>query len=89
MHFSWRTPRSYSCERIFRRRERRVPKSGDAARMSASATSLVRAAIAAANNRIFHLAGSDAARKGMACVLTLAIVEDGQITVGHVGDSRL
>jgi len=25
----------------------------------------------------------------MACVLTLAVVEDGQITVGHVGDSRL
>ena len=25
----------------------------------------------------------------MACVLTLAIVEDGQITIGHVGDSRL
>jgi PPM family protein phosphatase len=69
--------------------ERRVPKSGDAARISACATERVRAAIAAANNRIFHLAAGDAARKGMACVLTLAVVEDGQITVGHVGDSRL
>jgi serine/threonine protein phosphatase PrpC len=49
----------------------------------------VRVAIAAANNRIFHLAAGDGARKGMACVLTLAVVEDGQITVGHVGDSRL
>src|SRR5580658_10194143 len=49
----------------------------------------VRAAIAAANNRIFHLAAGDGARQGMACVLTLAVVEDGQITVGHVGDSRL
>jgi serine/threonine protein phosphatase PrpC len=49
----------------------------------------VRAAIAAANNRIFHLAASDGARQGMACVLTLAVVEDGRITVGHVGDSRL
>ena len=25
----------------------------------------------------------------MACVLTLALVEDGEITIGHVGDSRL
>src|SRR5437867_665209 len=25
----------------------------------------------------------------MACVLTLALVEDGRITIGHVGDSRL
>jgi len=68
----------------FAANERRVPKSGDAA-----ATERVRAAIAAANNRIFQLAASDAARKGMACVLTLAVVEDGHITVGHVGDSRL
>src|SRR5580658_10277020 len=73
----------------FAAHERRVPKSGDAARISACATKRVRAAIAAANNRIFHLAAGDAARKGMACVLTLAVVEDGQITVGHVGDSRL
>jgi serine/threonine protein phosphatase PrpC len=49
----------------------------------------VRASIAAANNRIFELAAGDGACKGMACVLTLAVVEDGQITVGHVGDSRL
>jgi PPM family protein phosphatase len=50
---------------------------------------LVRAAITAANNRIFFLAAADDERKGMACVLTLAVVEDGRITVGHVGDSRL
>lgn len=49
----------------------------------------VRAAIAAANNRIFEIASRDGERKGMACVLTLAVVEDGQITIGHVGDSRL
>ena len=49
----------------------------------------VRDAIAAANNRIFEIAAHDAAHKGMACVLTLAIVADGQITIGHVGDSRL
>ena len=49
----------------------------------------VRAAIAAANNRIFETAARDVEHKGMACVLTLAMVEDGQITIGHVGDSRL
>jgi serine/threonine protein phosphatase PrpC len=49
----------------------------------------VRAAIAAANNRIFELAARQAERKGMACVLTLALVEGEQITIGHVGDSRL
>ena len=43
----------------------------------------VRRAITCANNRIFK------ARRGMACVLTLALVEDGRMTIGHVGDSRL
>jgi PPM family protein phosphatase len=49
----------------------------------------VRSAIAAANNRIFELAEEHSDRKGMACVLTLAVVQDGQVTIGHVGDSRL
>ena len=49
----------------------------------------VRAAIAAANNRIFERAAERAEFAGMACVLTLALVEDGRITIGHVGDSRL
>lgn len=49
----------------------------------------VRAAIAHANNRIFELARHNTGLVGMACVLTLAVVEDGRITVGHVGDSRL
>lgn len=49
----------------------------------------VRGAIAAANNRIFQAASNDPERRGMACVLTLALVEDGRVTIGHVGDSRL
>jgi len=69
--------------------EKRVHTSVNAARRSACATALVRTAIAAANNRIFHLAAGDNSRKGMACVLTLAVVEDGEVTVGHVGDSRM
>jgi PPM family protein phosphatase len=49
----------------------------------------VRQAIAAANNRIFAAAQRDPRLEGMACVLTLALVEGERVTVGHVGDSRL
>lgn len=49
----------------------------------------VRAAITEANNRIFQRAQDEAGLGGMACVLTLALVEDGRVTIGHVGDSRL
>jgi serine/threonine protein phosphatase PrpC len=49
----------------------------------------IRAAIAAANNRIFELALRGEEYKGMACVLTLAVLEDSEVTVGHVGDSRM
>ncbi|HMC59842.1 MAG TPA: protein phosphatase 2C domain-containing protein [Candidatus Solibacter sp.] len=49
----------------------------------------VRTAITEANNRIFQRAQADAGLAGMACVLTLALVEDGRVTIGHVGDSRL
>src|SRR5580698_10636396 len=47
--------------------------------MGISTTGLIREAIAAANNRIFEFASRDDQHKGMACVLTLAVVEDGQI----------
>ena len=49
----------------------------------------VRLAIAAANNRIFAEARENPQLAGMACVLTLALVEGEHVTVGHVGDSRL
>ena len=55
----------------------------------ASAEDRVKAAITAANNRIFRRAQQDEENRGMACVLTLALLEDGRITIGHVGDSRL
>jgi serine/threonine protein phosphatase PrpC len=54
-----------------------------------TAEDAVREAIAAANNRIFQMAGEDPGLRGMACVLTLAVVREGEITIGHVGDSRL
>jgi serine/threonine protein phosphatase PrpC len=54
-----------------------------------AAETRVKTAITRANNRIFQLAQADEEHCGMACVLTLALVEDGRITIGHVGDSRL
>ncbi|HEY1497075.1 MAG TPA: protein phosphatase 2C domain-containing protein [Candidatus Solibacter sp.] len=50
---------------------------------------LVGVAIAAANNCIYTQAREHPELAGMACVLTLALVEGEQVTIGHVGDSRL
>ncbi len=49
----------------------------------------IREAIALANNRIFQATQAKPELKGMACVLTLAVIEGRTVTVGHVGDSRL
>jgi serine/threonine protein phosphatase PrpC len=49
----------------------------------------VREAIAMANNEIFKAAQGNPEWHGMACVLTLAVLENGSAVVGHVGDSRL
>ena len=49
----------------------------------------VRQAITAANNRIYDLADENEDWRGMACVLTLAVMEGERVVVGHVGDSRL
>jgi serine/threonine protein phosphatase PrpC len=49
----------------------------------------VRSAIVEANNVIHRAADANSAWHGMSCVLTLAVVEENHITVGHVGDSRL
>src|SRR5262249_14161734 len=49
----------------------------------------VREAIAIANNEIFKRAESSPDLHGMTCVVTLALVSDSGIPVGHVGDSRL
>lgn len=49
----------------------------------------IREAIAVANNEIFRLSRANPAWQGMGCVLTVAVVQDGTLTVGHVGDSRL
>jgi PPM family protein phosphatase len=49
----------------------------------------VREAVALANNRIFELGSDDARLRGMACVLTVAVVDGERAVVGHVGDTRL
>src|SRR5262245_10530132 len=58
-------------------------------RQTGSLDDRIREAITVANNEIFRLAQTRDKWKGMACVLTVAVVEDGQVTVGHVGDTRL
>src|SRR4051794_1350981 len=49
----------------------------------------IREAITLANNEIFRAAAENPEWEGMACVLTLAVLENGSAVVGHVGDSRL
>jgi PPM family protein phosphatase len=49
----------------------------------------IRHAITQANNEIFRLAHEEPDCSGMGCVLTLALLEDDKLTVGHVGDSRM
>lgn len=50
---------------------------------------LIREAIALANKQIFERAQADPRLTGMACVLTVAVLDGDHATVGHVGDSRL
>lgn len=49
----------------------------------------LREAITVANNEIHRLASLRTEWAGMACVLTVAVVDDGRATVAHVGDTRL
>ena len=58
-------------------------------RETGSAADRLREAITLANNQIHREASADPALEGMSCVLTAALVRDGRVTIGHVGDSRL
>src|SRR5829696_3222635 len=58
-------------------------------RETGPAAGRLREAIAIASTEIHGLAGTRPEWKGMACVLTAAIVRDGRVTIGHVGDTRL
>ena len=48
----------------------------------------VREAIALANNVIRTLADGHPEYEGMTCVMTLAVLHEQRLTIGHVGDSR-
>jgi PPM family protein phosphatase len=49
----------------------------------------LREAITVANNEIHRIAGLRPEWNGMACVLTVVVVDDARAVVGHVGDTRL
>src|SRR5215471_10546453 len=58
-------------------------------RQTGTAEQRVREAITMANNEILHAAKGNPDWAGMACVLTLVVLDNGSAVVGHVGDSRL
>ena len=41
-----------------------------------------------ANRRVYQRATEDAAASGMGTTMTVALLDDGQVRIGHVGDSR-
>lgn len=49
----------------------------------------VKEAIAIANNEVFRIGGTRPEWHGMACVLTVVVVDNDRAIVGHVGDTRL
>jgi PPM family protein phosphatase len=58
-------------------------------RETGSVVDRVREAIAIANNEIYRAAGLRPEWNGMACVLTVVVVDEDRAVVGHVGDTRL
>ncbi len=46
------------------------------------------ALIQEANRRVYERANEDPSASGMGTTMTVALVEDGQVVIGHVGDSR-
>ena len=58
-------------------------------RQTGTAEERIREAITVANNEILQAAATNPEWQGMACVLTVAVVENGRAIIGHVGDSRL
>src|SRR5947208_4272316 len=41
-----------------------------------------------ANRRVYERAAEDATKSGMGTTMTVALLEDGRVRIGHVGDSR-
>ena len=59
-----------------------------AGRRATSAAERVVALIEAANRSVYERAAGDESVSGMGTTMTVALVEDDQVWVGHVGDSR-
>jgi PPM family protein phosphatase len=78
-HAAGETAASIAVERVRARLERQT----------GTTEQRVREAIAMANNEILRTARSHPEWEGMACVLTLAVLDDDSVVIGHVGDSRL
>jgi protein phosphatase len=55
---------------------------------SISGPEKVTSLIQEANRRVYERASSDPATSGMGTTMTVALVEDDGVTIGHVGDSR-
>jgi serine/threonine protein phosphatase PrpC len=49
----------------------------------------IQLAVLDANNQIYEMGLANEEWHGMACVLTIAMIREDMLTVGHVGDSRL
>jgi serine/threonine protein phosphatase PrpC len=58
-------------------------------RQTGTAEERIREGITVANNEILHAAAANPEWHGMACVMTVAVAENGRAVIGHVGDSRL
>ena len=58
-------------------------------RQTGAVVDRVREAITIANNEIFHQARQRPEWHGMACVLTVAVINERRLVIGHVGDTRL
>src|SRR5580700_4296783 len=58
-------------------------------RQIGTAEDRIREGITVANNEILHAAATNPEWRGMACVMTVAVTDNGRAVVGHVGDSRL
>ncbi|HYO81509.1 MAG TPA: protein phosphatase 2C domain-containing protein, partial [Bryobacteraceae bacterium] len=58
-------------------------------RQTGSPADRIREAVALANNEIWRLARENNEWHGMACVLTVAVLEGETVHIGQVGDSRL
>lgn len=56
---------------------------------SGAAEERLRDAITSANNEVYRLASLRAEWQGMACVLTVAVLDGNDVVVGHVGDTRM